>query len=104
MLTSSKKSGSDFADLPKCWQWSLLPKHSVQSSTEFCLNVLVSTLCVSGGERILHVEIFLATSFIRTRVFYEAGDEILVIIIMESAILNLRVNILIDSSEGSSLY
>lgn len=42
VLTSSKKSRSDFTDLPKCWQWSVLPKHSAQSILEFCLNILVT--------------------------------------------------------------
>lgn len=42
MLTSSKKSRNDFTDLPKCWQWSVLPKHSTQSILKFCLNILVT--------------------------------------------------------------
>lgn len=41
VLTSSKKSRNDFTDLPKCWQWSVLPKHSAQSILKFCLNILV---------------------------------------------------------------
>ena len=80
------------------------PKHPVQCSSEFCLNIFISILWVSRGKGIVFVEMFLTSSSVGIWVFCAAGDRILVLIIMKSASLNLRVDILIDPSEGNSLH